>query len=506
MRYLFLNGQESAGQNKQVVLLPVMLLAVVITLVLSFFMGPLLAPYQFPPWAVLSLQALVASYPLIWLLTWNKHRLCFVLASVILLTGDFAPAISSPVVALITAPNFLYLLYKHRNSRIKYFLLPFILLGGLYFFSAFLLNFVGQPVQISYGLMVDLGWLSSFGGGLIIYHMIYMPMIVYHLACSDSGYFKSYMFTLSLLINLIALTGLYQFFLNGLNLPEGSVYRAASIMRITTRLAPFIVVSLPLLITGLLKESGRNMRLYWWISIAMNVFLLMVTYTRGAIISAGVLWFFLLASLVASRSWKTLFQVVCLTLFLVTVVATMGHLLDLSFFTRFETERMESSMDKRFLLWDTYMNGIGVQHTSVYRSLANMLLGYGWFSERAFVSAINKDTHNTFFSTFATYGLVGMILYFWSYVWMLVLTFKHSLNASIAMRPRYAMACALLVIFLLSGLVHNKLYSPIESAYTWLLIGVLLWEDLPTIFPHDWGRAKPHQKPKKQGYLLCLKQ
>jgi hypothetical protein len=487
--------------NRQYKWLCLILLTIISVICSIFYIGPLLAPYGLPSWAFLIIECMTAAYPLIWLLLWKNHRLSFLLASLILLTGDFAPALSSPGAALITLPNFIYLLYLNRNSRIKYYLLPLLLLTTLYCFNALFLNFIGKPFQISYRLVIDLGLLGIFGGGMIVYHMMYLPLVIYHLACTDKDYFRTYSFILSILINVVAVIGIYQFLISAIGVTG---VRVSSIMRLSTRLAPFIVVSLPLLVSGLLDEKIPKLKIYWSISLALNMFLLMVTFTRGAIIAAGVLWLFLVVTLITSRSYKVLLYFCLGTASIVLLIAVLGYVLHIDYFFRFQAEYVESGMDKRESLWSVYLSGIGVEDTSFWRKLANTLFGYGWFSERAYLAALNPDTHNTFFSCFASFGLVGLVLYYIPYFWILFLSFVGSFKAKVLnMRPRYGMVCALLFLFIISGYVHNKLYSPIESAYVWVLIGILLRDELPLIFPKEVQKTSQSILSQSRK-MLCL--
>ncbi|MGE0201225.1 MAG: O-antigen ligase family protein [Candidatus Melainabacteria bacterium] len=449
-----------------------------------YFLVHLLSLNHMPIWSILVMVSIMACLPLLWLTTWKNHRLCFLLTSFILLGGDFAPALTSPTVALITLPNFFYLLYLNRNSKIKFFLLPFILLSAMYFFSAFLLNVVSKPIMISYGMVLDLGWLSSLIGGMITYHIVYIPLMIYHLIQTDKPFFRSYNYILSLFINLIVIVGIFQFgmYLGGAY-GEG-LFRVSSIMRIATRLGPFIVISLPLLLCGLLDEPDIKKRTYWWVSIVLSLFIMLLTYTRGAVVAAVVLWAFLALSLFTSRSYRALLYFVISTLVICMWFFCLSQVFSLDFFTRFDSDKVESGWGKRLVMWKAYFNAIQLQGTSPLRSILHTMFGYGVFSERFYVFPLNRDAHNTFISTFNTFGLVGFCLYYIPYFWILFISTWGIFTAKVmAMRPRYAMASGILILFIASGLVHNKLYSPIESAYTWLLIGVLLREDLGSIFP-----------------------
>ncbi len=459
-----------------------LLLVVLIPVITINQFSSMMAPLRLASWVFPLISCIIAAIPLLWLRLWKSTRLSLLAAVLIFLLGDKAPGISSPVAMLITIPNFLYLLYLNRHSRIKKLLLPLFLLCGIYFLSAFALNFVGQTFEISKKYTLNIGWLGAFGATLIVYHMMYIPLAIYHLACTDKGFFRPFIFILSIVINVIAVVGLYQFVTVGLG-DESVLFRVNSIMRLTTRLAPFLVASLPLFIFGLMQEKQKGRKIYWWISLVVNIFILLVTYTRGAIGLAGGLWLFLLVTIITARAYKMLALYLVNSVLLLFIFQFISHSLDINYFQRFEYSRVENAFEKRFDILEDYIDGVGLQTTSVARVVSNVLFGYGWFSER---SMALRDTHNTFFSAYSSFGLIGLILYYIPYVWFTWIAFKGAFfNKNFRMRPQYGMSCAILIMFFVSGWVHNKLYSPIESAYTLLMIGILLHEDLPHLFPKE---------------------
>jgi hypothetical protein len=156
---------------------------------------------------------------------------------------------------------------------------------------------------------------------------------------------------------------------------------------------------------------------------------------------------------------------------------------DMNLLERFQGDIIESGMDKRLLLWTAFWEGLKSQQTTGFRTFVNLLFGYGWFTERWWVFPLNMDAHNTFFASLTTFGLVGTILYNAPYGWLFWRGLKGMFGAkNLVMRPRYGIVAGLVLMYWLAGLVHNKFYSPIESAYLWILFGILLAPDLQFLF------------------------
>lgn len=507
MRQIIVTSSGTNTGSEQTKLLIVLSALVLIAVFVLFqingflFEYGLLSAFKVPFWTPFVLGGIAIAYPFVCIKLLKNHRLSLMLGSFVLLTGDYTPGLTSSLAVLITLPNFLYLLYLNRHSRIKYLLLPLLLLSVIYFFNAFLLNFIANPVKVTY-VDINLGWLGAFGGALIVYHLMYLPLVIYHLACTDKAFFKTYSVWLSVFINIVALYGLYQFITVGLS-SDDILFRVNSIFRNTNRLGPFILVSMTLLIKCMLETSDRRYKLYWWFSLMVSIFVLLLTYSRAAIGVGIVLWFFLLLTFITSRAYKKMAFFLFNTLMLLFVIKYLGHFFQIDYLQRFQWDNVEYSYEKRVDILQAYLDAIGYQGTSWWHQTANILFGYGWFSERRLIL---MDTHNTFFSCFATFGLVGVVLYFMPYAWMIWVTFIGCFQGtSRKLRHLNGMACALFVAFLVGGTLHNKLYSPIESAYMWLLAGILLQDQLPILFPQKSALDTKCVTAKPQR-LICLKQ
>ncbi len=481
---VFQSQTKEKNSNVNLIALGLTFVMLVAFIVFYLFFTELTSKYKVSPMIITTFLCCMASVPLLWMYLWKKDSLCFIITAAIVLFGDTAPALTSPAVALITLPNFLRILYANRNSTIKFFLAPFFVIGATYFIGSFLINFIDKPIMISYGMVFMIGPLSSLIGAMIIYHLIYIPLSIYHLSKTNPNFLKNTIYYLSYFINLIVVVGVIQFFLHFSEMMGEGVFRVSSIMRIATRLGPFVVISIPLLMVGLQEEQKPKWRLYWWMSIIFSIFILLVTYTRGAIVAGVVLWICYLVSLVTSKQYKILGYLLFSSALLGGWFFFLAGVLDLDFFTRFDSHKIDSGMGKRYAMWNAYFDGIQLQATSGVRQFLHTLFGYGIFSERFFVYPLNRDAHNTFISTFNTFGGIGLILYYIPYFWFMGMSLIRIFTANpVHLRPRYSMTFALMFLFIISGVVHNKLYSPIESAYTWLLVGVLLKDDLVNIFP-----------------------
>jgi len=455
-----------------------------ITLVMLFFcISNYLVSNNFPIELTFILAGVIGIIPLFWLFTFNRHRLCLTLSTVALLLGDFSPALISPLIVVLTLSNFIYLIYKNRNSKIRYFLLPFLLLAALYFENSFLWGFLDVPIMVTNGKIIELGWMGSLGGGVIVYHILYLFLAIYHITCSDKNYLKCYMIILSIIINLIVIIGLIQFGSGLFTLGE-AYFRIPSIMRITTRLAPFIVTSLSLIILNLLEKPPWKERIYWVLSLVLSIVLLLITQTRGAIFGGGILLTFLTLGFIRSYRNYRLLIISGSVLFLTIVISFYIFQENTIYLQRFTPEMLMQGIEKRTHLWEQFWQSIDYQNTSILRNMVHLLFGYGWFAERFYVYPHNMDAHNTFLSLFTTYGLIGSFLYFYPLLNLLLMSLKNTFNDPITnSRPYYAMTAGLIIVYLVTGFVHNKLYSPIESAYMWIMIGLLLKNNMAQIFP-----------------------
>lgn len=464
--------------------------------VFYFGTGRFLTEYSFPAWTSLLLLPALFSVPAVWLRLYKNHRLCLILSAFILLCGDHVPALASPAVLLMTLPNLLYLAYQHRHGRIRFLVLPLVLLSALYAVMSIVLNTLDHDIMISFGKVVNIGWLGVFGGSLLVYHIIYLTLSLYHVACYDKTFLQRFAFILTLFVNVVALIGLGEFLINTVANGEGAV-RVSSIMRLSTRLAPFLAVSLPLFIEGFMSKmhaGQKKWKLYWILSLAVNGFVLLLTQTRGAVFIGVMLLLFYALSQSARGGWRSLLKLTGVLAVLVGLYFLISHGLDLHYFARFNEDSVDSGMEKRLAMWQSYQDSLMLQDTSWLRMGLHTLFGYGWFAERFYVYPLNMDAHNTFISVFTTFGLVGGLLYYTPFLWLMGLTLRGMVSASNEkIRPQYAMAAALMVSYLLSGFVHNKFYSPIESAYLWMLVMILIREDLPKLFPQE--KSSLHLQP-----------
>ena len=448
-------------------------------------LNQVLTPFPFPASFKTNFEIILAPamavIPLLWLVLAKQHRTCLSLATIILLAGDMAPTLASPLVALVTFSNGLYLLWHHRHSQVRWILMPFMLLSVGYFVNAFLWDFIEQPVMVSYAMVLDLGWWGALGGTLLVYHMMYFFLALYHVAVYDKSFLKSYVWLLMIFINVVVGFGLLQ----SLATLVGGEYvqRMPSIMRLATRLAPFIVVSLPIFIIQLLENPSKREKTFLWLSIGLNALVLSLTQTRGAIGGAIVLMAFFTIGLYRARQFVQLRNYFIFVVFLFGGLWFWAINSDIMIFERFQGEIIQSGMNKRYVLWDAFLEALKSHQTSNFRSFVNLLFGYGWFTERWWVFPHNMDVHNTFLASLTTFGLTGSILYNAPFGWLLWRGVKGMFTAStLSMRPRYGIVAGLILMNWMAGFVHNKFYSPIESAYLWILFGILLAPDLQYLF------------------------
>jgi hypothetical protein len=468
--------------GKAAVILPILGLLILGIVVSITCLEYYLMSYDIPQGTHIALWGLLTLIPNMWFWFWKNTRVCFVLSTFILLLTDQAPFIGVPIAIACSFPNFLYLLHKHRHSHIRYFVFPYLFLSIYYIFTSIFLNFISKSIVISYVISVDIGIWGVFGGTVLVYYLMYFPLALYHFARYDQKFFSSYIFAFSIFINLICLVGIFQ----GLH---GTV-RVNSIMRKTTRLAPLLVIALPIFIKAFFKETGNKQRIYWGSTLIICIITLLLTSTRAALGPAAVLWGLLAASLLTSKSYRPFWMLIASTAFLAVIAYIASIFFNIDYLARFSDEGLEQGFQLRFTKVSLYLDWISSQNISSWETFLHTLFGYGWFSERAIL-----DPHNTFITCFSCFGLLGMVFYYVPYLWFLLLSLKQMFTASdFSTRPQYAMACGLMILFIFSGAVHNKMYSGIESSFTWLLIGLLLQGELLNIFPLQKATsAKPSQ-------------
>jgi hypothetical protein len=438
------------------------------------------------------LAVAVPAFPLLWLVTWNNSRLCLIITTVLMLFGDMASAICAPAIIAITLPNCLALLLRWRTTRLRYLVAPLVVLGVLYFFTAFFMDVVSHPVQLTNRMQFDpgfppliLGWMGSLLGFTIVYPLIYIPFLLYDISRQPGAFRERFLLGLSLIVNLILLYGIVQFVqAGGLH---GVTFRVSSIMRLPTRLGPFIVVFMTLNSILLMEAKTRLSMLYWLGTLLLSTLVLMMTQTRIAIIAAGLLVMMLFVALVASRNGmlvkRFLIGGLVLLLGLGGVIAT-GKV---DFLSRFDSSNLESGHQSREQIMKDYEAGVNLENVTSFQKAAHFLFGFGMFRERQFA---HFNLHDTMACCLSVFGAVGLLLYYGPYLaicWIMLL--KTFTAQPLTQRPRFAMAATTMLIFFLTGAFHNKLYSPIETAFIWLTAGLLLWDELPMLvgaLPNTW--------------------
>jgi hypothetical protein len=157
-------------------------------------------------------------------------------------------------------------------------------------------------------------------------------------------------------------------------------------------------------------------------------------------------------------------------------VMAMGKV---DFLSRFDSSNVESGKDSRKQIMKDYEAGVNLENVTTFQKTAHFLFGFGMFRERQFA---HFNLHDTVACCLSVFGAVGLILYYGPYLaicWVMLL--KMLTAKPLTLRPRFAMAGTTILIFFLTGAFHNKLYSPIETAFIWLTAGLLMWDQLPRL-------------------------
>ncbi len=416
--------------------------------------------------------------PVFWFLSWNNSRLCLIIYTLLIFFGDAFSALCAPALMAATLPNCIYLMLRWRNTRLRFLVAPLLLLGLIYFFTAIAMGSVEIPIQLTNRMQFDpgfpaltLGWASSLLGLTIVYPLIYIPCLLYELYVNHPLFLKRFLLCLSVVFNGILLYGVFQF------IQAGGMIRVSSIMRLPTRLGPFIVVFLTFVCTQLVLSKGKR-KLYWLSTGLLGLVVLGMTQTRIAIVALGLVVIMAALSLLVTRSWRQLkqFTVGCLLVFvplalLLCATPELGE--------RFSPGQIESGNNSREKIIQDYQAGINLENVTRFQTVTRFLFGYGMFRERQLA---HFNLHDTLACALSVFGLVGTILYYSPYLLITgVLLFKTLNTPHLPHNFRYAMACSGFLVFFLTGAFHNKLYSPIETAYVWLVAGFVMDLDLPLL-------------------------
>jgi hypothetical protein len=421
--------------------------------------------------------------PLFWLASWNNSRLCLVTATLLIIFGDAFSAICAPAIIGATLPNCLNLLIRWRVSKLRYLVATLLILGFLYFFASFFLGFVSHPVQLTNRMQFDpgfpplmLGWVSSLLGFTIVYPLIYFPFLLLDVSVKHPDFMKRFVWGLSLIFNGILLYGILQY------IQAGGMIRVSSIMRLPTRLGPFIVIFMAFLSTSLLESRGRLKTGYWLVTLILSIIVLFMTQTRIAIAALILLAGMLFVSLITSKSWNLVRRFIIGGVLMFGVTSLLIGTGKMDLLDRFDSSQMESGNSSRDKIMSDYEAGTNLQNVTDFQKAGHFLFGYGMFREREFA---HFNLHDTIACCLSVFGAVGLVLYYLPYLAIAWIFMLKTFTAKIVMtRPRFAMACSTILTFFMTGAFHNKLYSPIETAYIWLMAGFILHEELPELL--EW--------------------
>jgi hypothetical protein len=427
----------------------------------------------------LILTVAVPIIPLFWLFSWNNSRLCLVISTLLIIFGDAFSALCAPAIIGATLPNCMNLMVRWRVSKLRFLVTPLLILGFLYFFISIFLGFVEYPVQLTNRMQFDpgfpalfLGWIGSLLGFTIVYPLIYFPCLLFDLSINHPTFFKRFLVYLSFVMNGILLYGLLQF------IQAGGDIRVSSIMRLPTRLGPFIVVFMTLLCANLTEAKGK-MLIYWVTTLLLSLVVLAMTQTRIAIVALGLLAIMIFLSLIVNKSWILVKRFLIGSALLLSAVILFIFFGNPEILKRFDSSQIESGNSSREKIMADYQAGINLENVTGFQKTAHFLFGYGMFRERQLA---HFNLHDTLACCLSVFGVIGTFFYYVPYLTITWVTFIKSLTSRPLDRSiRYGMSSCAMLIFFLTGAFHNKLYSPIETAYIWLIAGFILREDLPAL-------------------------
>jgi hypothetical protein len=427
----------------------------------------------------LVLTVAVPIIPLFWLFSWNNSRLCLIISTLLIVFGDTFSALCAPAIIGATLPNCISLMVRWRVSKLRFLVAPLLILGFFYFFISIFLGFVEYPVQLTNRMQFDpgfpalfLGWIGSLLGFTVVYPLIYFPCLLYDLSSNHPAFFKRFLVYLSFVMNGILLYGVFQF------IQAGGDIRVSSIMRLPTRLGPFIVVFMTLLCANLIEAKGK-MLIYWVITLLLSLVVLAMTQTRIAIIALGLVAAMLFLSLIVTKSWLLVKRFMLGSGLLLSAAILFTLFGNPDMLKRFDSSQIESGNSSREKIMADYQAGINLENVTYFQKTTHFLFGYGMFRERQLA---HFNLHDTLACCLSVFGVIGTIFYYVPYLTITWVSFIKSVTSRpLKYSVRYGMACCAMLIFFLTGAFHNKLYSPIETAYIWLIAGFILQEELPKL-------------------------
>ncbi len=273
-----------------------------------------------------------------------------------------------------------------------------------------------------------------------------------------------------LLSTVIALYGIYGYFTKQNGIPDTqipSLFRISSIFSQTpTALAIFLTVVIPLSFYRATTLQGFK-RVIGWVVIILLLVTLVLTFSRGAFVSAAVSILVIILFLPSRKMKVGMISGVVVLASLVALVVTIGNI---PIFSRFFNQDI-TTLNGRTYLWSAILDhfdptrllGNGLNASDAL--LTNLRVGTG-------ANVIATAPHNLFLGTLYDHGIIGLILFL-----LVLIVLTVSLMAGIRkttgdQRMLFVTALAALASIVVQAIESNEIWNQAVGIYFWIVMSL----------------------------------
>jgi O-antigen ligase len=398
--------------------------------------------------------------------------------------GFFFPFIITKTIffralVIIASAMYLFLLwldYARYRPRVN---TAFVLVAGF---------FVINLAAAIFGLDFYKSFWSNFermeGLSGLIFLVLYLFFLINFLP--DARDWRIYLRLTALVGLLGALYGLFQRF-NLLSVFEAGASRTAGTLGNAAFFAGFLLLSLGLTLYYYLSEDDKKYRVAALLAAVIELFVLMLTQTRGALLGLAVgLIAYLILNTVFSAGRLRKYSAVVLAILMIAAAAAYierGRLAksDIELVRRLATISLaDPTVKNRLLVWQMAIGsfkehpilGVGMENfDAVYNKYYTPAISEDWFDR----------THNIYLDQLSAAGVLGLASYLSILGWLFYLLFKK--------RKIEYQAFAILTSLLVAYAIHNFFVFDVltTAIFYFLLIGLISFRQLVEL-P---GTAKP---------------
>jgi murein biosynthesis integral membrane protein MurJ len=273
-----------------------------------------------------------------------------------------------------------------------------------------------------------------------------------------------------LLSTVIALYGIYGYFTKQNGIPDTqipSLFRISSIFSQTpTALAIFLTVVIPLSFYRSTTLQGFK-RVIGWVVIILLLVTLVLTFSRGAFVSAAVSILVIIVFLPSRKMRVGMISGVVVLASLVALVVTIGNI---PIFSRFFNQDI-TSLNGRTYLWSAILDhfdptrllGNGLNASNAL--LTNLRVGTG-------ANVIATAPHNLFLGTLYDHGIIGLTLLLLILIVLIVSLMAGIRKTTGNRRMLFVTALAALASILVQSVESNEIWNQAVGIYFWIVMSL----------------------------------